>query len=67
MALVEVDAVLRVLQSPRPPPRAAISVLFLPTGPLQETALRSGWGDDFVALARRCDAALAKACATAAR
>jgi hypothetical protein len=33
--------------------------LFLPTGPLQEVSLSSGWGDEFVALADRHDAAVA--------
>ena len=32
------------------------SILFLPTGPLQELALSSGWGDEFLALADRYDA-----------
>jgi hypothetical protein len=40
-------------------PGAAISFLILPTGPLQELSLDSGWGDEFVALAARIDAALA--------
>ena len=38
---------------------ATLEVFFLPTGPLQELALSSGWGDEFVALADRFDAALA--------
>jgi hypothetical protein len=32
--------------------------LFLPTGPLQETAISSGWGDEFLELADRADAAM---------
>jgi hypothetical protein len=32
--------------------------LFLPTGPLQETAISSGWGDEFLQLADRADAAI---------
>ena len=31
------------------------SMLFLPTGPLQEVALGSGWGDEFLQLADRYD------------
>jgi hypothetical protein len=31
--------------------------LFLPTGPLQETAISSGWGDEFLELAERADEA----------
>lgn len=34
------------------------SLYFLPTGPLQELSLSSGWGDEFVALADRYDTAL---------
>ena len=36
-----------------------IGVLFLPTGPIQEVSLSSGWGDEFVALADRFDLAAA--------
>ena len=34
-----------------------IATIFLPTGPLQELALSSGWGSEFIALADRFDAA----------
>ena len=34
-----------------------LRVLFAPTGPIQEVSLSSGWGDDFLALAKRFDAA----------
>jgi hypothetical protein len=34
-----------------------MAVLFLPTGPIQEVSLSSGWGDEFVALADRFDRA----------
>jgi hypothetical protein len=33
----------------------AMTVLFLPTGPMQELSLSSGWGDAFVTLADRFD------------
>lgn len=33
-------------------------ILFLPTGPFQETSLSSGWGDEFCALADRYDEAM---------
>ena len=36
-----------------------MGMLFLPTGPLQEVAISSGWGDDFIALADRFDLAAA--------
>lgn len=35
------------------------SFLFVPTGPMQEVALSSGWGDAFLDLANRGEAALA--------
>ncbi len=35
-----------------------MAVLFLPTGPIQEVSLSSGWGDEFVALADRFDKAV---------
>ncbi|MCE9559811.1 MAG: hypothetical protein K8R88_12775 [Armatimonadetes bacterium] len=38
------------------------AVLFLPTGPLQELSLSSGWGDEFCALADRFDLAMACNC-----
>lgn len=33
-------------------------VLFLPTGPMQELALNSGWESEFLGLAERFDAAM---------
>ena len=35
-----------------------LGVLFAPTGPIQEVALSSGWGDAFLTLADRFDAAI---------
>ena len=55
-ALAEIDAVLAALRDGRVPD--ALAVYFLPTGPLQEASLDGGWGDAFVALARRFDAAM---------
>jgi hypothetical protein len=57
-AVEEVDGLIGELESGRLPARLAISVLFAPTGPIQETAISSGWGNAFLALADRCDAAL---------
>lgn len=59
-AVAEVDGLIRALESGRLPGRGAISILFAPTGPMQEAALSSGWGDAFLAVANRCDAALEK-------
>lgn len=39
---------------------SGLSILFTPTGPVQEVATHSGWGNAFVELADRYDAAMAK-------
>jgi hypothetical protein len=54
-ALAEIDATIERLREGD----TSTGVLFLPTGPLQEVSLSSGWGDEFVALANRHDYALA--------
>jgi hypothetical protein len=54
-ALEEIDA---HIQSVREGSTNA-GVLFVATGPVQEVSLSSGWGDEFVALAHRYDAAVA--------
>jgi hypothetical protein len=55
LALEEIDATIERLREGD----TNTGVLFLPTGPLQEVSLSSGWGDEFVALANRYDAAVA--------
>jgi hypothetical protein len=35
-----------------------LRVVFAPTGPIQEVSLSSGWGDEFLAVAERFDAAV---------
>jgi hypothetical protein len=56
-ALEEIDDMLSVIRSPGRPDPTAMKVLFLPTGPIQEVSISSGWGDEFLELARRFDAA----------
>jgi hypothetical protein len=58
-ALAEVDPLIHGLERGSLPVRFSIDILFAPTGPLQETAMSSGWGDEFLPLASRCDGALA--------
>ena len=58
-ALAEVDPLIHSLEAGALPARFSIDILFAPTGPLQETAMSSGWGDEFLTLADRCDGALA--------
>jgi hypothetical protein len=57
-ALAEIDALLADVRSGILPSALALYVLFAPTGPIQEVSLSSGWGDAFVALADRFDAAM---------
>jgi hypothetical protein len=39
------------------PERTHVALLFAPTGPIQEVSLSSGWGETFLELAERVDAA----------
>jgi hypothetical protein len=63
-ALAEVDGLIAALDAGRLPSRLRVSVLFAPTGPIQEVSLSSGWADEFLALAARCDAAIEAAYTT---
>jgi hypothetical protein len=58
-ALGEIDALLADVRSGTLPSTLVLNVLFAPTGPIQEVSLSSGWGDAFIALADRFDAAMA--------
>ena len=55
-ALEEIDGFIDQLEAGTANPYW-IGMLFLPTGPIQEVSLSSGWGDAFVALADRFDLA----------
>lgn len=57
-ALAEIDGLLAKLTAGGALPHAAISMILLPTGPMQELATDSGWGDEFVELASEIDDAL---------
>jgi hypothetical protein len=57
-AVGELDALVARVRAGGELPVWGIDVLFLPTGPMQEVALSSGWGDEFVDLANRVDVAL---------
>jgi len=59
-ALSEIDGYLATLQAGKLPPVSQLNMLFLPTGPLQEVSISSGWGEKFLALARSFDHAIAK-------
>jgi hypothetical protein len=58
-ALDEIDTILSELRSGILPGVLTLDVLFAPTGPIQEVSLSSGWGDVFIELAKRFDAAMA--------
>ena len=58
-ALEEIDGILETLRSGGIPTRLTMSVLFAPTGPMQELSIDSGWGQEFLALAERFDEAMA--------
>lgn len=57
-AIAEVNGLLAQLETEELPSRGSLEVLFLPTGPIQEVSLSSGWGDEFIELAGRFDAAM---------
>jgi hypothetical protein len=51
------DGLVAMLERGKAPSRLTMSVLFAPTGPIQEVSLSSGWAEEFLALAERFDAA----------
>jgi hypothetical protein len=61
-ALAELDGVIDEVRQGRLP-RVTLNVLFGPTGPIQETSISSGWGDEFLEVAARYDQAVAAAAA----
>ena len=60
-ALEEIDSILSRLQRGEIPALLEMSVLFAPTGPMQELSLSSGWGNRFLGLAEEFDAAVGDA------
>jgi hypothetical protein len=56
-AVAEVEAMLAIVEAGELPDRTSLSVLFGPTGPIQEVSLSSGWADAFLKLAERYDRA----------
>lgn len=60
-ALHEIDSLLTRIESGHLPSRSALQLLFLPTGPIQEVSISSGWGQEFLELASRFDTAVAQA------
>ena len=56
----EVRSLIATLEAGAVVDRSHLGVLFAPTGPIQETALDNGWGDEFLSLAGTVDKFLAK-------
>ncbi len=59
-AIAELRELIDGIRVPSPARRTVrkISLLFLPTGAIQEIAISSGWGNTYLALAERMDHAL---------
>ena len=60
-ALHEIDELIAQIAAGELPKRSALEVLFLPTGPIQEVSVSSGWGQEFLRLATKFDAAIGRA------
>ncbi len=59
-AVAELRDLIRRVRQPDPDPAVwqRISLLFAPTGSLQEISISSGWGQGFLSVAQRMDRAL---------
>lgn len=57
-ALRQIDGFITRIEAGDMPARTDLTVLFAPTGDIQEVAESSGWGREFLALAERFDAAI---------
>ncbi len=57
-ALREVDGFIARIEAGDMPERSALELMFLPTGPIQEISVSSGWGQEFLRVADRFDAAV---------
>ena len=57
-AIQEIDDLRLQVESGTLPRRLDLEVLFAPTGPIQEVSVSSGWGQEFLRLAARVDAAV---------
>ena len=52
-ALAELDRHIVAIESGELPKRHELTILFAPTGPIQEVSLSSGWGSQFLTVAER--------------
>ena len=51
----EIQSLISIVKNGALPSRVKISVLFAPTGPLQEVSLSSGWAEAFLKIAEKYD------------
>jgi hypothetical protein len=54
-ARAEIETLIEQVRSSALPDRISVSVLFTPTGPLQEVSLSSGWSELYLKVAERFD------------
>lgn len=59
-AIHEIDSLMSNIESGNIPIYSIIKDLFLPTGPIQEVSMSSGWSQQFLLLANRWDSELRK-------
>ena len=59
-ALADIDRYITAIETEQLSSPFDLSLLFAPTGAIQEVSLSSGWGDEFLVLADRFDAAAAR-------
>lgn len=59
-ALSELDSFITAIEDGTSFESSALSILFAPTGDIQEVSMSSGWGDEFLRVAERFDSAFAQ-------
>ena len=63
-ALAELDGFLSRIETGRSFDGSSLTLLFAPTGNIQEVSLSSGWGNEFCQVAERFDSAFTRYCQT---
>ena len=51
----ELESEIDSIKNSKPPDAKRIAFLFAPTGPIQETSIDNGWGDEFLRLSEIVD------------
>src|SRR5207248_1029200 len=60
-AVLEISAHIAILDAGTLPPKLDLTMLFAPTGPIQEVSISSGWADELLSLSERFDRAVNRA------